>query len=346
MEMQEPRPGGPRAAQSTRPSLRDGTGRTGCRESACVRKDAAPRAARGELRGGGATFAPRAGDGVWRYRVPWYPGYGSAAAPLAPVRFVFAQSVPEIDVAGGERRARERRTMLWGWGRWERVGVDENNGQHNFLVGFPRSSSSTIFRSWRRRKNEAIPGQGGLGDRKCWRPPAQAARAAAFCSDLQAPSPLHRAKHKKFVPAGAAAMAPVMPENHDIGWRLADGSHRSLTQLAAKFPSWVDWQMRRLPPAIANSPRSARSCPNWGVRPRASRTAHRKYQSRGKRGRIGNRGSAPRFPAGSVAVIDGPKRLWGFAEAAARTAGGFGALWEAMIERGNRVSSSRFQFFF
>ena len=33
-------------------------------------------------------------------------------------------------------------------------------------------------------------------------------------------------------------------------------------------------------------------------------------------------------------VIDGPKRLWGFAEAAARTAGGFGALWEAMIERG------------
>ena len=49
--------------------------------------------------------------------------------------------------------------------------------------------------------------------------------------------------------AGAAAMAPVMPENHDIGWRLADGSHRSLTQLAAKFPSWVDWQMRRLPPS-------------------------------------------------------------------------------------------------
>ena len=58
------------------------------------------------------------------------------------------------------------------------------------------------------------------------------------------------------------------------------------------------------------------------------------------------RGSALRFPAGSVAVIDGPKRLWGFAEAAARTEGGFGALWEAMIERGNRVSSSRFQFFF
>ena len=105
--------------------------------------------------------------------------------------------------------------MLWGWGR----GVDENNGQHNFLVGFPRSSSSTIFRSWRRRKNEAIPGQGGLGDRKCWRPPAQAARAAAFCPDLQAPSPLHRAKHKKFVPAGAAAMAPVIPENpiHSLG---------------------------------------------------------------------------------------------------------------------------------
>ena len=185
---------------------------------------------------------------------------------------------------------------------------------------------TTILRSWRRRKNEAIPGQGGLGDRKCWRPPAQAARAPAFCSDLQAPSPLHRAKHKKFVPAGAAAMASVMPENHDIGWRLADGSHRSLTQLAAKFPSWVDWQMRRLPPAIANSPRSARSCPNWGVRPRASRTTHRKYQSRGKRGRSRKRGSAPRFPAGSVTVIDGPKRLWGFAEAAGPTAGGFGVL--------------------
>ena len=78
---------------------------------------------------------------------------------------------------------------------------------------------TTILRSWRRRKNEAIPGQGGLGDRKCWRPPAQAARAAAFCSDLQAPSPLHRAKHKKFVPAGAAAMAPVIPENpiHSLG---------------------------------------------------------------------------------------------------------------------------------
>ena len=78
---------------------------------------------------------------------------------------------------------------------------------------------TTILRSWRRRKNEAIPGQGGLGDRKCWRPPAQAARAAAFCSDLQAPSPLHRAKHKKFVPAGAAAMAPVILENpiHSLG---------------------------------------------------------------------------------------------------------------------------------
>ena len=44
-------------------------------------------------------------------------------------------------------------------------------------------------------------------------------------------------------------MAPVMPENQDIGWRLADGSHRSLTQLAAKFPSWVDRRMHGRPPA-------------------------------------------------------------------------------------------------
>ena len=45
-------------------------------------------------------------------------------------------------------------------------------------------------------------------------------------------------------------------------------------------------------------------------------------------------------------AIDEPERLWGFAEAAARTAGGFGALWEAMIERGNRVSFSFFLLFF
>ena len=130
--------------------------------------------------------------------------------------------------------------MLWGWGRGERVGVDENNGQQNFLVGFPRSSS-TIFRSWRRRKNEAIPGQGGLGDRKCWRPPAQAARAAAFCSDLQAPSPLHRAKHKKFVPAGAAAMAPVILENpiHSLGSPMGR-TGRSRSWRRSSRAGWIE----------------------------------------------------------------------------------------------------------